>query len=118
MGWGGQRRLMASPAAKRLRSNPTDAEQRLWSRLRRRQIDGFRFRRQVPIDHYVVDFACLEARLIIEVDGGQHAMNEQRDATRTRWLEANDFRVLRFWNNDVLANTEGVIERIREALND
>ena len=102
--------------ARKLRSNPTDAEMRLWSRLQRKQIDGHRFRRQVPFGAYVVDFACLEARLIVEVDGGQHADEIKRAAARTAWLEAAGFRVLRFWNNDVLGNTDGVVEAIRVAL--
>ncbi len=104
---------MASPLARRLRLTPTDAEIRLWSRLRRKQLDGFRFRRQHPLGPYVVDFFCPEAKLIIEVDGGQHA--DESDM-RTRWLEARDYRVIRFWNNDVLANTEGVLLTILNAL--
>jgi very-short-patch-repair endonuclease len=107
---------MASSVARGLRRNPTEAERHLWSRLRRRQLDGFRFRRQVPLGQYVADFACLSARLIIEVDGGPHDWGSKADATRTAWLEAAGFRVERFWNNDVLANPDGVLERIREAL--
>jgi very-short-patch-repair endonuclease len=106
-------RVMASPIARRLRTTPTDAEIRLWSRLRRKQLDSFRFRRQQPLGNYVVDFFCPEAKLIIEVDGGQHA--EESD-TRQRWLEARGYRVVRFWNNDVLGNTEGVLQRILDAL--
>ena len=104
---------MASPLARRLRSTPTDAEARLWLQLRRQQLDGFRFRRQQPIGRYVVDFFCPEAKLIVEVDGGQHA---DENGARTRWLEARGYRVIRFWNNDVLGNTDGVVEKIREAL--
>jgi very-short-patch-repair endonuclease len=96
-----------------LRLTPTDAEIRLWSRLRRKQLEGFRFRRQHPIGPYVVDFFCAEAKLIVEVDGGQHADDS---VTRTRWLEARSYRVMRFWNNDVLANTEGVLATILDAL--
>jgi very-short-patch-repair endonuclease len=107
---------MASTLARRLRSTPTDAETRLWSRLRRRQLDGFRFRRQQPIGAYVVDFFCAEAKLVVEVDGGQHGDDAARDVTRTRWLEKHGYRVIRFWNNDVLANTDGVLIAIREAL--
>jgi len=99
-------RRMASPLARKLRSTPTDAEIRLWSRLRRKQLAGFRFRRQHPLGPYVVDFFCAAAKLIVEVDGGQHA--NDGDA-RTRWLEARGYRVIRFWNNEVLANTEGVL---------
>ncbi len=102
--------------ARRLRTEMTDAEVRLWIQLRRRQIDGYRFRRQVPMGPYVVDFACLRARLVIEVDGGQHAQPFELDDRRTVWLESRGFRVLRFWNTDVLQRTEGVMESIRPAL--
>ncbi len=104
------------PAARKLRGNQTDAEQRLWSRLRKRQCVGFQFRRQVPIGSYIVDFACLSESLIVEVDGGQHANQREKDAERTRWLEAEEYRVLRFWNHDVLENTDGVVESIEQAL--
>ncbi len=108
---------MAPPRAQQLRSIPTDAEIRLWSRLRRKQLHGFRFRRQQPIGPYFVDFFCPKAKLVIEVDGGgQHAMRETKDALRTRWLEERGYRVVRFWNNDVLANTDGVISTILDAL--
>jgi very-short-patch-repair endonuclease len=107
---------MASPRARELRKGSTDAERRLWSHLRLKQLDSFRFRRQQPIGVYIVDFFCPEASLIIEIDGGQHDANAARDAVRTRWLEAEGYRVIRFWNNDVLANTEGVLLAIREAL--
>jgi len=107
---------MASSRARQLRKNPTDAERRLWARLRYRQVDGFRFRRQVPIGPFIADFACLERRLLIEVDGGQHAVDPASDAERTRWLESRGYRVLRFWNHDVLRNTEGVLVAIGLAL--
>jgi len=105
---------MPNLIARKLRRRPTDAEVRPWSRLRRHQLDGRRFRRQVPIGPYVADFVCLDARLIVEVDGGQH--DEARDGARTAWLKSQDFNVVRFWNNDVLGNTEGVVEAIRDAL--
>lgn len=104
---------MASLLARKLRSTLTDAEARLWSRLRRQQIDGFRFRRQQPMGRYVVDFFCPEAKLIVEVDGGQHANDS---GVRTRWLVGSGYSVIRFWNNEVLGNTDGVVEKIREAL--
>jgi very-short-patch-repair endonuclease len=107
---------MACSIARTLRRNPTDAEQRLWSRLRGRQLDGCRFRRQTPLGPYVVDFACLAARLVIEVDGGQHSWRAEKDAARRSWLEVNGFHVLRFWNNEVLGNLEGVLETIRRTL--
>ncbi|MGA2089316.1 MAG: DUF559 domain-containing protein [Stellaceae bacterium] len=107
---------MASILARRLRQTPTEAESRLWMRLRRKQLDGFRFRRQQPMGRYIVDFFCPEARLIIEIDGGQHMDRKKADAVRTSWLEEKGYRVIRFWNNDVLANTDGVLLRIRDLL--
>ena len=107
---------MASLRARDLRKTMTDAERRLWSRLRQKQLDGFRFRRQQPIGPYIVDFFCPEAALIIEVDGGQHASTEAEDEARTRWLAARGYRVMRFWNNDVLGNIEGVLLTIRGSL--
>ncbi|HUT48466.1 MAG TPA: DUF559 domain-containing protein [Alphaproteobacteria bacterium] len=104
--------------ARSLRRDPTEAEKRLWSRLRRRQLAGYRFRRQVPIGPYFADFASHEAKLIIEVDGGQHAINAEADRRRTLRMEADGFRIIRFWNNDVLTNTGGVVEAIQTALND
>ena len=98
--------------AKALRLTMTDAELKLWSHLRRRQVGGTRFRKQVPIGPYVADFACLDLKLVIEVDGGQHDVNKPKDDIRTAWLEARGYRVLRFWNNDVLGNINGVIEVI------
>jgi very-short-patch-repair endonuclease len=94
----------------------TDAELRLWMRLRSEQIDGYRFRRQLPMGPYVVDLVCLKARLVIEVDGGQHAQQSDRDDRRTAWLASRGFKVLRFWDNDVLQQTDGVVEVIRAAL--
>lgn len=97
-----------------LRQNSTVAERRLWSVLRSRQHNGFRFRRQVEIDGYIVDFLCAAKRLIIEVDGGQHT--PERDARRTARLENQGFRVIRFWNDDVLENLDGVWTMIERAL--
>ena len=107
---------MASTLARRLRKNPTDAESRLWLHLRQKQLGGFRFRRQVPLGPYVADFVCQSEKLVVEVDGGQHADRIEDDARRSTWLAANGYRVLRFWNNDVLGNTEGVLETILRAL--
>jgi very-short-patch-repair endonuclease len=98
--------------ARRLRRNQTDAERVLWFRLRDRRLAGLKFKRQVPIDRYVVDFACAERKLIIEVDGGQHDQRREQDNNRTAALEAMGYLVLRFWNNDVLQNTDGVLEAI------
>jgi very-short-patch-repair endonuclease len=94
----------------------TDAEGRLWSRLRAGQLHGYRFRRQVPIGQYIVDFVSFKARLVIEVDGGQHAVAVEQDGQRTTWLKSRGFRVLRFWNNDVLREVDAVVERVREVL--
>ena len=104
-----------SERARELRQNSTDAERRLWSALRDRWLRGYRFRRQHPIGDFIVDFACTRDWLIVEADGGQHADNED-DRRRTAWLESQGWRVLRFWNNDVLANTEGVILAILREL--
>jgi len=107
---------MVSKNARKLRSNPTEAEKRLWSILRRRQIDDCRFRRQAPIGPYIVDFVCFERRLVIEVDGGQHASQADRDAAREARLANDGFQTLRFWNNEVLENIEGVRDRIERKL--
>jgi very-short-patch-repair endonuclease len=106
---------MAVSIARKLRGHLTDAETKLWARLRRKQLDGHRFRRQAPIGPYVADFTCFDPKLIIEVDGGQHAESKM-DVIRTAFLEREGFRVLRFWNNDVLKNTDGVVAVIRAAL--
>lgn len=94
----------------------TAAEQALWRNLRDRQLEGHRFRRQVPIGRYIVDFACLDMGLVVEVDGGQHEIRADGDKVRDAWLAKEGYRVLRFWNNDVLANREGVLLTIRDAL--
>ena len=101
--------------AKKLRTNMTDAERRLWYRLRAHRFDGFKFKRQVPIGSYVVDFVCLNRKLVVEIDGGQHS-DSSIDRYRDDWLKANGFRVLRFWNNDVLKSTDVVLEEILNAL--
>ena len=100
--------------AKAMRSNQTDAEHRLWQILRAKRFAGFKFKRQLPIDHYIVDFVCLRERLIVEADGGQHG--NDADAERDAYLVAQGFRVLRFWNSDILSNEEGVGSRILDAL--
>lgn len=99
-----------------LRSNMTDAEQLLWRHLRRGQLDGFKFRRQHPFGNYILDFVCLEAKLIIEVDGGQHVANEEEDAKRSAVLNKAGFRVLRFWNHEVMGELEAVLDAIWNAL--
>ena len=101
--------------ARRLRHDMTDAERRLWHYLRRRQLLGYRFRRQFPIGPYIVDFACLEAKLIIEVDGSQH-FDATGDVARTERLHEHGYQVLRFWNNDVLMRMQQVLAAIHDAL--
>lgn len=101
--------------ARRLRQNPTDAEHRLWQKLRKPPFDSIHFRRQATIGPYFADFACHARRLVIEVDGGQHAENIS-DSKRTAYLNAQGYRVLRFWNNDVRDNIEGVLDAIIDAI--
>jgi very-short-patch-repair endonuclease len=103
--------------ARRLRRDQTDAERVLWFRLRDRRLDGWKFKRQVPIDRFVVDFCCADAKLIVEIDGGQHDQDGERDADRTKVLEAMGYLVLRYWNNDVMRNINGVLEDILSTIN-
>jgi very-short-patch-repair endonuclease len=98
-----------------MRARMTDAECKLWFALRDRRFAAFKFRRQVPVGPFIADFVCYKARVIIEVDGGQHS-ESQSDVRRDRWLAANDFLVLRFWNNDVLRNLEGVLTSLLATL--
>ena len=107
-------RRQISPHTAELRRNRTDAEDRFWQAVRNRQIDGFKFKFQATIEPFVVDFLCIETKLIVEIDGGQHS--DAVDARRTRFLEGEGYRLLRFWNNDVLQNLEGVIEVVSAAL--
>lgn len=102
--------------ARVLRGNATDAEALLWSRLRDRRLAGHKFRRQRPIGPYFADFACLEAKLVVELDGGQHVEAAGYDAARTLTMEREGFRVLRFWNNEVLTQTDAVCEQILRAV--
>ena len=104
--------------ARDLRRRQTDAERVLWAYLRSKRMHGLKFRRQQPLGPYVVDFVSFERRLVVEVDGGHHSEPEVRaaDTERTQWLERNGFRVLRFWNNEVLGNLEGVWEQISRAV--
>jgi very-short-patch-repair endonuclease len=99
-----------------LRKNMTEAEIHLWHHLRLRQMAGLKFRRQFQIGPYIVDFACPQKKLVIEVDGGHHAEQVDSDHERTKWLESQGYRVLRFWNNEVQSNLDGVKESIYNAL--
>jgi len=103
---------------RRLRRDQTTAEQQLWSHLRDRQLAGYKFRRQVPLGAFIVDLACYDSRLVIELDGGQHsdAAQDAKDRARTAWLQSRGFRVLRFWNHEVQEDIDGVLTRILEAL--
>jgi very-short-patch-repair endonuclease len=102
--------------ARRLRRNQTDAERKLWFVLRDRRLGSWKFRRQFPIDRFVVNFFCADAHLIVELDGGQHAVRTEADAQRTKILEAMGYLVLRFWNNDVMQNIDGVQQEINAVL--
>ncbi len=101
--------------AKDLRKSMTDAERALWQRLKAKRLDGLKFRRQEQIGRFIADFVCFERRIIIEADGGQHAIEREKAEERTQWLDSQGFTVLRFWNNDILTNIEGVMEAIRSA---
>ena len=100
------------------RRGQTDAERLLWAKLRDRRLGGLKFRRQHPIGPYITDFCCPEGRLVVEVDGGQHAERPTSDEERTRYPAEAGYRVLRFWNPEVLTQTQAVLERISEALTD
>ena len=106
---------MSLENARELRKNATDCERLLWLHLRAHRLQGFKFKRQQPIGAYIVDFVCFETRCIVEADGGQHSEQIEYDARRDGWLKSQGFSVLRFWNNDILANTEGVLETILSA---
>ncbi|WP_245611686.1 endonuclease domain-containing protein [Nevskia soli] len=112
-----EERIKKTKQAKRLRKAQTEAEQRLWYHLRAHRFLGLKFKRQKPLGPYVVDFICMEHRLVIEVDGSQH--NDQKlesDRLRDCWLEAQGLMVLRFWNDEVLRNTDSVLERIHQVV--
>jgi very-short-patch-repair endonuclease len=104
--------------AKGLRKKSTDAEKLLWSRLRAGRCEGMKFRRQHSIGQYIVDFVCLERKLIIKLDGGQHALPDEarKDRQRDAWLEKEGYTVVRFWDNEVLMNRNGILDAIRERL--
>ncbi len=110
------RKIIEGGLQRELRNNSTDAERALWQKLRGRQLDGMKFRRQHPFGDYILDFACLETKLAIELDGGQHAEAVAYDNERTRTLEKSGFVVLRFWNNEVFENMDGVLDVIWRTL--
>jgi|SRR5581483_5110334 len=102
--------------ARTLRRNQTDAEKRLWRCLRAREFQGVKFRRQQPLGPYVADFCSFDEKVVVELDGGQHALKREKDAKRTEYLKQSGFKVIRVWDNEVLANLEGVLEHIRQSL--
>ncbi len=108
--------MSSTRIARHLRGTMTEAEHRLWRHLRLRQMDGIKIRRQQPIGPYVADFACLERRLVIELDGGHHADQCNADEARTKWLEDQGFTVIRYWNNQVMTDVDGVLMAIRNVL--
>jgi very-short-patch-repair endonuclease len=108
----GEGKMSLTAKAKSLRQTQTDVEHLLWQKLRNRQVLNFKFRRQFPIDPFIVDFCCLELKLIIELDGSQHLEQVTYDERRSLCLAQRGFKVIRFWNNEVIENTEGVLERI------
>ncbi len=99
-----------------LRKNQTIAERKLWSRLRAKQMEGVKFRRQQPVGAYIVDFICFENKVIIELDGGQHMQQTGKDQIRDRWFNEQGYKVLRFWDNEIFENFTGVLNSIREKL--
>ena len=103
---------MTRQAARALRKRMTDAERLLWRHLRNRELGGWKFKRQYPMGPYIVDFICVDRNVVIEVDGGQHAENEDSDLQRSIFLNKMGYRVFRFWNNQVLQETEAVLEGI------
>jgi very-short-patch-repair endonuclease len=106
----------STAVARKLRKNATRVETILWNRIRSKQIEGVKFRRQQPIGGYTVDFVSFEKKLVVELDGGQHASSREKGQERDQWLSGSGFKVLRFWNNDVLQNLSGVLETIRKNL--
>lgn len=98
--------------ARQLRQRSTNAEHILWQKLRNRHLNGYKFRRQTPVGVYIADFNCVHLKIIVEIDGGQHAEQKDYDSVRTEFLESHGYKVVRFWNNDVLTNIEGVLETL------
>lgn len=112
------KKILAEKLPRRLRNAPTDAESKLWQCLRHRQLDHCKFRRQHPFGDYILDFVCLERKIVIELDGSQHLARVEYDRIRTRFLEEAGFTVLRFWNNEVFENLEGLLEVVLQLLRD
>ena len=104
--------MLHTSRGRQIRRSHTEAERLLWAALRSRRLSGFKFRRQQPVEHYFADFVCREAKLIVEIDDGHHAQQADRDEGRTRTLEAAGFRVVRYWNHDVLHDTDSVVDAV------
>ncbi len=115
---GGCDRQLQVERARAMRKNPTEAEKKLWMVLRGKNLEGYKFRRQHPIGPYIVDFCCLKKKLVIEVDGGQHLDQQDKDLERTLFLKSRGFHVLRFWNDEVLNRTDDVCNTILQILNE
>ena len=109
---------MANEFARRLRRGQTETEKEFWSKVRNRAFGDHKFRRQHPIGRFIADFVCLDAKLVIELDGGQHLQQQEKDAARTAWLDREGYMVLRFWDNQVFKEWEGVAETVWRALTD
>jgi len=103
--------------AKGLRKRSTEAEITIWQKIRSKQLNGHKFKRQQPIGNYIVDFVCFDRKLIIEIDGGQHAIEKEKDQQRELWLQSEGFAILRFWNTEIFENIDGVLASIMEKLN-
>ncbi len=112
-----QRNLKLVTIAKNLRQSQTDCETKLWYYLRDRRFENLKFRRQYPIKNYIADFICAEKMLVIELDGGGH-VDSKKDVIRDNWFKENGYKVLRFWNNDIIENINGVLEVIRVSVSD
>ncbi len=110
--WGEKNLNSKQLFARQLRKQQTKTEHIVWQHIRAKRLKGLKFKRQQPLGNYIVDFICFEASLIIEIDGGQHAENKEYDKQRDDWLQTQGYKVLRFWNNDVLTNFEGVYDSI------
>ena len=108
---------MVDGRARALRQRMTDAEKLMWSRLRSRRLAGVKFKRQQPLFGYIVDFVAPDRKLVIEIDGGQHAEQTDQDAKRSTMIEASGYHVIRFWNHDVLGNIDGVLQTVIQELN-
>ena len=107
---------MSKPFARNLRRNQTEAEKLLWGSLRNKRFQDLKFRRQAPMGRFVVDFVCHDRKLVIEIDGGQHIREQENESARTKFFKGEGYKVIRFWNNEVLGNLTGVLEKVAQEL--